>query len=58
MTARQITIIIIGILLLAAAVDAAPTIARGINEFKTFLSMRSLLNPCDGAGSPPPCHNK
>lgn len=56
MTPRQIAILIVGIALLASATFAAPTIARGLNDFKTFLSMRVLLNPCDGAGSPPPCH--
>lgn len=57
MNIRQIAILAVGIALLASATFAAPSIIRGITDFKTFLELSSLLNHCDGAGSPPPCHN-
>lgn len=47
--------IIIGAVLLGTI---APLVPQAITEFKTFLELSSLLNPCDGAGSPPPCHQK
>lgn len=47
--------ILTGAVLLAAVSLFIP---NAITEFKTFLELSSLLNPCDGAGSPPPCHNK
>jgi len=49
---RAIPAVILAIILIAAA----PLIMRGIQNFKTFLELSSLLNTCDGAGSPPPCH--
>jgi hypothetical protein len=48
-------IIVAAVLLAAIAIAISPLISRGVTEFKTFLSLSSLLNPCDGAGSPPPC---
>jgi len=48
----------IGAALVAAMlITALPSIVRGVESFKTFLELSSLLNPCDGAGSPPPCHH-
>lgn len=44
-------------LAIALLLSAAPSLIRGVQNFKTFLSLQTLLNPCDGAGSPPPCHN-
>ncbi len=36
----------------------SPLIVRGVENFKTFLELSSLLNTCAGAGSPPPCHDR
>jgi hypothetical protein len=44
-------------LLAAILIAAAPLIVRGVENFKTFLELSSMLNHCDGAGSPPPCQN-
>jgi hypothetical protein len=49
--------LVIAGLCLAILILARPLIASGIDSFKTFLSLQTLLNPCDGAGSPPPCRN-
>jgi len=49
--------VVIAALCVAILIAAAPLIGRGIENFKTFLELSSLLNTCDGAGSPPPCQN-
>ncbi len=49
--------LIAGILIAVTMVYASPMIVRGVENFKTFLELRTLLNPCDGVGSPPPCHD-
>ena len=46
------------IILAAILIATSPLIVRGVHNFKTFLSLQILLNPCDGEGSPPPCHQK
>ena len=52
------TRMMVGVALIAAVlIAAAPLIVRGVENFKTFLELSSLLNTCDGAGSPPPCRN-
>jgi hypothetical protein len=40
------------VVLAAILIAASPLIVRGVENFKTFLSLTSLLNHCDGAGSP------
>ena len=47
--------IVAAVILVAILAVASPSVVRGIESFKTFLSLLTLLNPCDGAGSPPPC---
>jgi hypothetical protein len=51
MTRTVFTVVITASILIALS----PLIGRGITEFKTFIELSSLLNSCDGAGSPPPC---
>jgi len=43
---------IAAVLLTAILIAASPLIVRGVENFKTFLSLQSLLNHCDGVGSP------
>lgn len=40
------------VLFVAVLIAVSPLIPRAVENFKTFLSLQSLLNPCDGAGSP------
>ena len=49
--------LIAAIILAAILIAASPMIVHGIESFKTFLEIANSFTPCNGAGSPPPCHN-